>query len=120
MALEPTTWDALRQLRLGGQKPALPVIVTTKKHLARALDGVGCMVIVHEAGTVMPVTLLDGLDLIFYFDTCALAETVWRLAKSKGVELASARAYCGCTGITTIAPMSCESHEAAMEWLGIE
>ncbi len=116
MALEPTTWDALRQLRLSGRKPSLPVIVTTKKHLERALDGVGCMVVVHVAGEVMPVKLLGGLEVIFYFDTCGLVEHVRRIAKSKGVEFASARAFCNCAGITTISPMSCESHKAAVEW----
>lgn len=112
-----TDWDSLRQLRMGGQKPALPVIVTTKPHLPQRLDGVGCMVILHKAGEAMPIKLLDGLDVIFMLDTCELMCHVEQFRKSKGVTFASSRAWCSCASLLTIAPMSCESHRAAIEWL---
>jgi len=112
-----TDWDALRMLRMSGQKPALPVIVTTKPRLPQRLEGVGCLVILHKAGEPMPIKLLDGLDVIFMLDTCGLMIHVEQLRKAKGVEFASARAWCGCAQLLTILPMSCESHAIAMEWM---
>lgn len=112
-----TDWDALRQLRMGGQKPALPVIVTTKPKLPQRLDGVGCLVILHKAGESMPIGLLDGLDVIFMLDTCELMIHVEHLRKSKGVNFASSRAWCSCASLLTIMPMSCESHRAAIDWV---
>ena len=111
-------WDALRQLRLSGKRPALPVIITTKPYLPARLDGVGCMTILHEAGKPMPVKLLEDLDVIFYFDTCELVTHVEHLARERGVKFGRwVRAYCSCMGGLTIAPMLCASHKAAMEWL---
>lgn len=112
-----STWDDLRDLRLEGHKPHLPVIITTKAQLPEALDGVGCMVILHEAGTVMPIKLLDGLDVIFMFDRCELAAHVNKLAKSKGVTFASAKSWCKCGELLTILPLSCEGMAEAIAWV---
>lgn len=117
MAVETTDWDALRMLRMAGHKPQLPVIVTSKAQLPRRLEGVGCLVILHRAGEVMPVKLLDGLDVIFFFDRCELAGHVWKLAQSKGVTFASVKTWCSCAGLLSILPMDCEGHAAAMAWL---
>lgn len=118
MALvEFTDWDALRQLRLGGQKPSLPIIVTTKPYLPRRLYGVGCLVILHRAGEVMPIALLEGLDVIFWFDRCELVIHVDRLAKSKGIKFGWVKVWCSCAGVLSILPMSCASHAAMVEWL---
>jgi hypothetical protein len=111
------TWDALRQLREGGEKPSLPVIVTTKRELPRRLDGVGCLTVLHEAGTPFPVELLDGIDVIFFFDKCELAGQVQRLAKSKGVKFGWARAWCTCGSFLTVAPLACDSYAAAVDWM---
>ena len=118
MALnESTNWEALKALRLSGRKPALPVFVTTKPKLPYQLAGVGCMVIVHKAGEVMPVKLLDGLDVIFNFDKCELSIHVERLAKAKGVKFASSRVWCGCANVLSILPMNCYSHHEMVKWL---
>lgn len=114
---ESVDWDALRMLRMGGRKPSLPVIVTTKAELPQRLEGVGAMVIRYEAGTSMPVQLLDGLDVIFMFDRCELAGHVQKLAKSKGVTFASARTWCKCGGLLSILPLSCEGMAQAIAWI---
>ncbi|HQT26241.1 MAG TPA: hypothetical protein PLK99_06540 [Burkholderiales bacterium] len=117
MAIETTTWDSLQLLRSHGQKPALPVIVTTKPDLPRKLWGVGCMVIVHKAGDVFPVKLLDGLDVILMLDRCELGSSIFQLAASKGVKFAKLQAWCRCGDHLTAAPILCESYDACSEWL---
>ena len=117
MALDSSTWDALKELRESGQKPTLPVIVTTKRHLPYRLQGVGCMVILHEAGKAMPVALLESLDVIFFFDRCDLVVSVWKLCSSKGVKMASTKVWCACDGSLSVAPLLCESYADAMQWL---
>lgn len=119
MAIETTTWDSLRLLRSHGQKPALPVIVTTKPDLPRRLWGVGCMVIVHKAGDVFPVKLLDGLDVILVLDRCELGNSVFRLADAKGVKFARLQAWCHCGAHLTVAPILCESYSSATDWLTV-
>lgn len=114
---ETTDWDALRQLRLGGRKPALPVIVTTKPNLPQRLEGVGCLVILHKAGDPMPVKLLDGLDVIFNFDKCELVNHVMDLAEAKGVTMTSAKAWCGCANLLSILPLNCYQHGEIIDWL---
>lgn len=116
MALEPTDWDTLRMLRLHGQKPSLPVIVTTKRELPRRLDGVGCMVILHEAGKPMPVQLLDGLDVIFLFDRCELAGHVRKLAEAKKITFGQWQTWCACGSLLTVLPMGCDSMAGMVEW----
>lgn len=113
---ETTNWDALRMLRMAGQKPALPVIVTTKPILPQRLEGVGCLVILHKAGEVMPVKLLDGLDVIFFFDRCELAIHVEHLAQAKGVTFASSRTWCGCANLLSILPLSCWQMHEMVKW----
>jgi hypothetical protein len=117
MALGTTDWDALRMLRMGGQKPSLPVIVTTKPLLPQRLEGVGCLVILHKAGEPMPVKLLDGLDVIFNFDKCGLTDHVMALAKAKGVEMGRVQTWCGCANLLSILPLNCYQHGQIMDWL---
>jgi hypothetical protein len=112
---ESNPWDALRQLRLGGRKPSLPVIVTTKRHLPQRLQGVGCLVIFHQPGEVMPVQLLEGLEVIFMFDRCELASRVWQLAQSRGVKF-SAKTWCNCAQTLNTSPYLCESYGSMIEW----
>ena len=117
MAVGTTDWDALRMMRLAGQKPVLPVIVTTKPILPQRLEGVGCLVILHKAGEVMPVKLLEGLDVIFFFERCELANAVRKLAMDKGVQFGRSQTWCGCAGLLSILPMNCYSHGEMIKWL---
>jgi len=112
-------WNQLRELRSTGNKPALPIIITSKKYLPRRLPDT-CMTIIHEAGTPMPVELLEGLDVIVWFDRCEIASAVWKLLKAKSVKCSCFRAWCTCGSMLTIAPMDCESHRRAIEWLGAD
>lgn len=114
---ETSAWDTLRMIRLHGKKPESMVIVTTNAELPARMRGVGALVIHHKPGEVMPVKLLEGLDVILMLGTCGLASTVWKLCKTRGVKLASCRTWCNCAGLTTVAPMSCESYADAIEWL---
>jgi hypothetical protein len=119
MALDETTdWDALRLMRGHGKKPALPVIVTTHPRLPQRLHGVGCLTILHKAGEVMPIRLLDGLDVIFFFERCDMVIGVQQLAKAKGVKFGWAKTWCSCAGLLSIAPFTCESHAEAEKWMG--
>lgn len=113
---ETTDWDALRLLRLSGRKPALPVIVTTKPQLPRRLEGVGCLVILYKAGEVMPIRLLDGLSVIFYFDRCELGATVLRFAKAKEVTFGACEIWCACESRLTTLALSCESMADMADW----
>lgn len=109
------TWADLRALRLRGQRPALRLIVTTDERFARRMAWVGCATIVHEAGTPMPVELLDGLDVILDLGNCDRAGKVKRLCDGKGVNLARCEAWCRCAQILTVAPKPCDEAEDA--WL---
>jgi hypothetical protein len=116
MSTETTDWDALRLLRLHGQRPSLPVIITTKPYLPQRLEGIGCMVILHKAGERMPVKLLDGLHVIFFFERCELGGHVTQLAKEKRVTFASSQTWCCCDGRLSTLPLSCESMADMIEW----
>lgn len=120
MALGTCDWDALRMMRLQGHKPSLPVIVTTIPHLPKRLEGVGCLVILHKSGEVMPIKLLDGLDVIFYFKQCDLTATIWDFAKAKGVQFASCRTWCSCSELLSILPMWCDSWAEGEKFLNGE
>jgi hypothetical protein len=111
-----TDWDALRQIRLAGQKPTLPVIVTSIPHLPKRLEGVGCLVILHQSGEVMPVKLLEGLDVIWFFDRCHVAQFTWKLCQDKGVKLARSRVWCACAELLSALPMWCDSHADMVRW----
>lgn len=111
-----STWDDLRQLRVAGHKPTLPVIVTSHAHLPKRLEGVGCLTILHRAGEPMPVKLLEGLHVIWFFEQCHTAEFTWKLCRTKGINLASSRVWCGCANLLSILPMWCHSYAETCEW----
>ena len=116
MALEVTNWDALRLMRSQGHKPSLPVIVTSKTHLPRRLDGVGCLAILHQAGESPPVQLLDGLDVIVWFDTCELGARFMRFALNRGVKFARYQAWCTCGKNLTVLALDCKSYADGDAW----
>ena len=90
------TWADLAELRARGQRPALPVYVTNRPVLARNMNDVGCLTILHRSGEPMPVELLRGLDVRLDFDLCETAGLVKRLMDRRDVQPASLRAWCRC------------------------
>lgn len=115
------TWRDLAELRAQGQKPALPVIVTTwpkpwRPH-AKELFERGAMVITHEPGTPIPARLLEGLDVILALENCGQTTAVCKLLKARGVT-ATVHGWCQCYREFTAVPATCkETHEqiAAVE-----
>lgn len=77
-------------------KPALPVFVTSNWQLARNMESIGCMAIMHERGEPMPVKFLQGLDVYLDFDRCETAGKVWRLMVARDTLPRSCRAWCRC------------------------
>lgn len=75
------------------------------------------MVILHEAGTPLPVKLLDGLDVIFMLDRCDKASAVWRLMQERGVKPSRMRAWCNCFDQLVAAPADCASARDTNDWL---
>lgn len=100
-------WDALRMLRWTGKKPKLPVFVTSNPVLPERLAGLGCMVIVHDPGEPMPFGLLQGLDVIMWFDECDKAAGVWEAMSAKKQLPASFAAWCACGAGLTRFPSKC-------------
>lgn len=97
------TWDDLRAMREQGQRPALPVAVTTKGWHWRSLADIGCMVIEHRAGERFPVELTEGLPVLLFLD-CRQAQAVAKLFRSKGQWPASVQSWCECRKSLTCAP----------------
>lgn len=106
------SWSDLAGLRSRGQRPALPVVVTTwpkpwKPH-ARELFDSGVMVIEHEAGTPVPVHLLEGLRVILAFENCGHTAAVCRLLRSRGIQPESLNGWCACYRQFTAVPAPCD------------
>jgi hypothetical protein len=116
------TWKDLAELRAAGQKPLLPIIVTTwpkpwRPH-AREIFERGAMVITHKSGEPIPVKLLDGLRVILALDSCDQTSAVCRLLAARGVKAQSIHGWCQCYREFTACPAKCaETHEqiAALE-----
>ena len=102
-------WEALRMLRWSGRKPALPVIVTTKRELPPKFDGVGCMVILHRSGEPFPAALLRDLRVMAFFDVCADATKVARIFDKLDCWPASFQVWCECGSSMTILPTNCKT-----------
>lgn len=104
-------WDDLAQLRSRGQRPLLPVVVTTwpgvwRPH-ARDLSDAGVLVITHEPGTPMPVALLEGLSVILALENCGQTDAVCRLLRQRGIK-ATVHGWCACYREFTVTPAPCE------------
>ena len=102
-----STWADLSALRAAGQKPRLPVIVTTNRYLERNLRGVGALVIEHDAGAPMPVQALLGLEVILMLPNCMQGLAVKQLMDARGVCCARLRAWCRCEKQLTVVPQAC-------------
>lgn len=108
-------WDDLAELRARGQKPLLPVVVTTwpgpwRPH-GREFSDAGVMVITHEPGKPMPVALLDGLSVILALENCGQTDAVCRMLRARGVK-ATVHGWCACYREFTVAPAPCQdTHE---------
>jgi hypothetical protein len=109
------TWKDLAELRAKGQRPLLPVIVTTwpspwRPH-ARELFDRGVMVVTHEAGKPIPARLLEGLDVILALENCGQTTAVCALMRSRGVK-ATVHGWCACYREFTSCPAPCkQTHE---------
>lgn len=110
-------WDALRQLRWSGRKPALPVIVTMNPVLPARFDGVGCMTILHKRGEAFPAALLRGLEVIAFFDSCSEASKVQRIFDRLDCYPARFQVWCICGSCLTVCPRSCADQAAIDDWL---
>lgn len=117
-------WTDLAELRGKGQRPLLPVVVTTwpkpwRPH-GRELFDAGVMTITHEAGKPIPVALLEGLRVILALENCGQTSAVMRLLRQRGVQVESLHGWCACYREFTSAVAPCkETHEqlAALEEL---
>jgi hypothetical protein len=91
-----STWADLEALRATGQRPRLPLIVTTRFERCREAADAGAMVIVHQAGERFPVELLAGLETDLYLEDCSQATAVARLIRERNVRAACVRVWCQC------------------------
>jgi hypothetical protein len=108
------SWQDLRALRQTGQRPTLPVIVSTGHYrLDRNLRESGCLVITHKPGEMFHVELLQGLRVMLFVGRCERANRVAKSMMARGVEPAQMQVWCECSAELTTAPVSCE---IAREW----
>lgn len=89
------TWDELAGLREKGQRPALPVFLTTRKNLSWNI-GREFFVIHVPRGTKFLCELLAGLRVILMLDDCKQAAKVIALLKAKSIECEEVRVWCEC------------------------
>ena len=105
------TWDDLRALRQHGMVPAMKLVVTNSPRFAWPFHNIGVMAIVHRSGEPMPVELLDGMEVIFWFEHCGQSEAVLRLMREKGVNAAWYRCWCRCYDELTSLAMPCNEQQ---------
>lgn len=103
------TWSQLERIRAAGQRPFLPIIVTTNRRLPWNLDGVGAMTILHQRGEAMPIELLEGLNVILMLNDCEQAANVNRLRRAKSVMWKSCAAWCECEKTLTTCVGRCDA-----------
>jgi hypothetical protein len=108
-------WETLREMRARGRFPKLVIVTDVAK---MPLRGTGDYVIDHRPGEPMPITLLDGLNVIFWFSRCLLAGRAAQLAQERGVKFARARSYCRCACSISVCTFDCDTYPATLEWLG--
>lgn len=103
-----STWADLAAMRARGERPKLPVFVTTGTRLSRNLYGVGALTIDVKSGDKMPVRLLDGLDVILVLDNCMQSVGVKHLMDERDCRAKRLRAWCRCGNELTICPVPCQ------------
>lgn len=114
-------WDDLAELRAKGQKPLLPVVITTwpqpwKPHRGELFDA-GVFVLTHEPGQAFHVKLLDGLRVILALDNCGQTASVARLLRKHGVTVESFHGWCACYREFTSSPAPCFDTQMQLEAL---
>ena len=97
------TWDDLKRLRMGGQRPKLPVVVTDRPRDAWGVFDQPVLVVCHEPGTPFPVALLAGLDVILMLE-CPEASRVARLMRLRDIRPARCQSWCACLKQLTVTP----------------
>lgn len=101
-------------MRARGRFPKLVILTDDPK---MPLRGTGNFVIEHASGDPMPVTLLDGLNVVFWFQRCASAAAARQLARERGVKFERARCYCRCSRTIGVTTFDCRTYPATLEWL---
>lgn len=82
------------------------------------LRGGPVLTVEHPAKAPLPLHLLEDLDVIFWFDTCAPASPIAAAARERGIKFERARVYCRCECAINIASYECDYSQAAAEWSG--
>lgn len=106
-------WDKLRALRNQGSLPKC-VIVTDDPHMP--LIEQGNLGILHDHSAPMPVSLLNGLNVIFWFKRCDYAAAVQALMIEQNVRLKTGAVWCHCAGQLNASPLPCERIEELCDW----
>lgn len=108
------TWADLANLREAGLRPGLPLIITTYRDSRIAnFEEMGCMVIMHTAGTKFHVELLEGLRVWLFLGGCEKPAAIARLAKVKGTQPEELCCWCECHKTLVANPVGCTLEE---EW----
>ena len=109
-----TAWDALAELRRRGRFPKLVIVTDDPK---MPLRGTGDFVIEHPGDEPAPLHLLEDLNVIFWFKTCAHAGLHAHEARVRRIQFARARCYCACACAINVASYDCRAYPALDEWL---
>jgi hypothetical protein len=108
-------WDRLQELRAKGQRPLLPVFITTegkwKYRLPRSY-----LVIEVKPGEAFRSDLLEGLDVILALG-CDRAARVVKAINDQNIVCRSVTAWCPCTKEMVVAGWDCSTMaKQAKEW----
>lgn len=105
------TWKDLAELRERGQRPLLPLVVTTRPRSCDAFEDAGCLVVQHQPGARFPADLLHGLDVILML-TCSQAHAIAKLLRERGVRPWRCQSWCHCRAELTAFPVpACDQGE---------
>jgi hypothetical protein len=107
-------WDKLAELRRRGRFPKLVIVTDVPRH---PLAGGPDLIIEQPSDVAMPLHLLEDLDVIFWFQTCAAAARVFHAAREKGIRFDRARCFCRCACAISVVTYDCASFPAMIERL---
>lgn len=93
-----SAWADLRAIRAMGQKPALPLHVTTDYRRCWDAHNQGALVIEHKPGERFEHGLLAGLDVVLHLDDCKQTYAVSRALQGLTSKPRSVLGWCKCEG----------------------